>query len=130
LQLICAFATDDKKCFSKEHFGDAKFYLLYTFSKDGMEFIEQFDNTSIEVEGHAVPEKAQSVTSLLKEKGVQVLVARFFGPNIKRVKAHFVPVIIKKLNIIQESLTVLQDNFDAIQLEWKQDSSERKHIIL
>ncbi len=129
-RFICAFASDDREFFSETHFGDAKLYLLYAISKDSIEYIGQIDNTSIEVEGHAAPEKAKSVTSLLKKKGVRVLVSRIFGPNIKRVKVHFVPVIVKKQKNIQEALTIVRDNLNEIEREWKQDSSQRKHLIL
>ena len=129
-QFICAFASDDRIYFSEAHFGDAEIYLLYAISNDSIKYIEQIDNTSIEVEGHAAPEKATSVTSILKKKGVQVLVSRRFGPNIKRVKVHFVPVIVKKQKNIQEALITVRENLNAIEQEWKKDSSQRKHLIL
>ncbi len=129
-QFICAFASDDGNYFSETHFGDAGIYLLYAISNDDIKYLERIDNTSIEVESHAAPEKAKSVTSLLKKKGVQVLVSRIFGPNIKRVKVHFVAVIVKKQKNIQEALTIVRDNLNAIEREWKQDSSQRKHLIL
>ena len=128
-KFVCAFATDDGEHFSKTHFGDAGFYLLYAIDHDEIEYIERIDNTSIEVEDHAAREKAKSVSSLLKKKKVQVLVSRIFGPNIKRVKNHFVPVIVKN-NKIQEALTIVRKNLDEIELEWKKESSQRKHLIL
>jgi predicted Fe-Mo cluster-binding NifX family protein len=129
IQLLCAFASDDGINFCETHFGDAKFYLLYAISKDRIEYIEQIDNTSIKLENHAAPEKAKSVSSLLKKKNVQVLVSRIFGPNIKRVKAHFVPVIVKKREI-QEAIIIVRDNLNEIEREWKKQSSQRKHLIL
>ena len=128
-KLVCAFASDDGESFNNNHFGDAGLYILYAISNDEIEYIGQISNTSMRVEGHAAPEKAKSVSSLLKKKDVQVLVARVFGPNIKRVKNHFVPVIIKK-DKIQEALTIVRDNLNEIEIEWKKESTERKHIIL
>jgi predicted Fe-Mo cluster-binding NifX family protein len=129
IQFVCAFASDDGEHFSRSHFGDAQIYLLYAISNDGIEYMEQIENTSIEAEAHAAPEKAKSVSSLLKKKKVQVLVSRIFGSNIKRVKAHFVPVIIKSGNI-QEALTIVRDNLNEIEREWKKESDQRKHLIL
>ncbi len=128
-KLVCAFASDDGESFNNDHFGDADLYVLYAISNDEIEYIGQINNTSIRVEGHAAPEKAKSVSSLLKKENVQVLVARIFGPNIKKVKNHFVPVIMK-MDKIQEALTILRDNLNEIEIEWKKEGSERKHLTL
>ena len=128
-KLVCAFASDDGESFNNDHFGDAGLYVLYAISNDEIEYIGQINNTSIRVEAHAAPEKAKSVSSLLKKENVQVLVARVFGPNIKRVKNHFVPVIIK-MDKIQEALTILRDNLNEIEIEWKKEGSDRKHLTL
>ena len=126
---ICACASDDKKTFSGGHFGDAEVYLLYRVSDEGSEFIEEIENTSIDEQTHGDPKKAKSVTSLLKKKSVQVLVSRSFGPNIVRIRAHFVAVLVRKKGI-EEGLALVRENLEAIEREWRKDGSERKHLIL
>jgi len=127
LQFVCAFAADDEKHFTASHFGDAEFYLLYVLNKDEAKYVGKIDNTSIETDAHADPEKAKSVSRIMKKKGVQVLVSRRFGPNIMRVKNHFVPVLVRQKEI-EEGLKVVQDNLEVINEQWNKDSSQRKHL--
>ena len=127
LQFVCAFAADDEKHFTASHFGDAEFYLLYVLNKDEAKYVGKIDNTSIETDAHADPEKAKSVSRIMKKKGVQVLVSRRFGPNIVRVKNHFVPVLVRQKEI-EEGLKVVQDNLEVINEQWNKDSSQRKHL--
>lgn len=127
LQFVCAFAADDEKHFTASHFGDAEFYLIYVINNDSIEFLGQIDNTSIETDAHADPKKAKSVSAIMKQKGVQVLVSRRFGPNIVRVRNHFVPVLVKQKEI-EEGLKVVQDNLEAISEQWNRDSKQRKHL--
>lgn len=127
LQFICAFAADDEKHFTSSHFGDAEFYLIYVINSDSIEFAGRIDNTSIETDAHADPEKAKSVSVIMKNKGVQVLVSRRFGPNIVRVRNHFVPVLVKRAEI-EEGIKVVQDNLEAINEQWNMDSNQRKHL--
>ena len=129
IQFLCAFASDEGEDFSVSHFGDAEFYLLYVIGNDKIEYLERIHNTSIRSETHGAPEKAKSVTSILKKKNVQVLVSRRFGPNIKRIKAHFVPVVVRRRRI-QEALPIVRDNLAAIEGEWKKEGSQRKHLVL
>ena len=119
MDLITAFATDDGKVFMDRHFGDANYYDIYKISASSMEFIKRIDNTTEEEdeEIHADPKKAKGISGLLKKENIQVVVSKVFGPNIKRIKKNFVCIIMSKEEI-PESITHIQQRFDAIVKEW------------
>ena len=88
-----AVATDDGEHFMGRHFGDAEFFEIFEFSESRYEIVGRVTNDLDEEEGHADPRKAKGIAGILCEQGVQVAVARIFGPNIKRIKKHFVCVL-------------------------------------
>ena len=119
MDLITAFATNNGTTFMDNHFGDANYYDIYKISASNSEFIKRIDNTvDIEEESHADPKKAKGISGLLKSEGIQVVVSKVFGPNIKRIKKNFVCIIISKENISQ-SITHIQQKFDVIVKEWE-----------
>jgi predicted Fe-Mo cluster-binding NifX family protein len=114
-----AFATDDGKTFIDRHFGDAGCFEIVDISDSAMIRIKQLNNRSAEDESsHADIKKAGSITDLLKSEGVQVAVAKVFGPNIMRIKKHFVCV---RMNdpVIEEAVVRLQTHIGEIQGEWE-----------
>ena len=114
-----AFATDDGKTFMSRHFGDADYYDIYTVDDEQADFIKRISNTvDEEEEVHADPKKAGSIAKLLKEKKVQVVVSKIFGPNIKRIKKKFVCVLIKEKSI-ENSIGIIKDNLPTIVEELK-----------
>lgn len=127
-KLIIACATDDGKRLINRHFGDAKRYDLYELKETTAHFIQSIDNSVPEEQQHADPEKAQNIGGLLKPAGVQVLVSGQFGPNIKRVRKKFVPVIIREFEI-SKALEMLQRHFFKIAGEYE-NGEERSHIVL
>ena len=119
MDLITAFATNNGTTFMDNHFGDANYYDIYKISASNSEFIKRIDNTvDIEEESHADPKKAKGISGLLKSEGIQVVVSKVFGPNIKRIKKNFVCIITSKEDISQ-SITHIQQRFDAIAKEWE-----------
>ena len=131
LKLACA--TDDGKTYVDEHFGEAKFYDIYTISKEGYEYIKRIENTTDEEddenEMHGDPRKAKGISEILKEEdGISVLVSRQFGLNIKRMKKKFVPVIVRTEKI-EDGLNIVKNNIDIIIAE-KEKGENRNHIIL
>ncbi|ACL69233.1 NifB/NifX family molybdenum-iron cluster-binding protein [Halothermothrix orenii] len=129
MSLTIACATDDGVNFINRHFGDADYYYIYNLTPEGATFIKKVENTTGEEEGHADPEKARSIVKILKEnENVQVGVSRKFGPNIKRVKKHFVPVLVQASEI-EEGLKELQSNYDYIMDLW-QKGEGREHLVL
>jgi len=117
INLIIAFATDNKKTLTKEHFGEAKEYLIYELSKTTSKQIDTVVNISPEEKIHGDPNKAKGVASILKPLGVNVLVNKAFGKNITRQQQKFV-VILSNTELINEVIKNIQNKFDDIVLEW------------
>ncbi|MGM0409359.1 MAG: NifB/NifX family molybdenum-iron cluster-binding protein [Bacillota bacterium] len=126
MALRIACATDDGEKFVNRHFGDADYYYIYELDEKKAEFITKIDNNSVEEEKHADPKKAKSVVQILKEEDVQCGVSCAFGPNIKRVKKHIVPIIMENNNL-EEGLKNLVSKFSDIEKSWKKGKN-REHI--
>ena len=125
-ELILAIATDDEKHFITRHFGDAENYLIYSLDSSGWLFLKKVENQSEEEKMHADPAKAGSITGILKKEGVQVLVSRAFGPNIKRMIKKFACVLVSD-DLIELGLDKLKLNYSAILEKWEQ-GPERSHL--
>ena len=115
-KLIVAFATDDRKNFTSEHFGEAKEYLVYEISKTGSNLEAVITNISPEEKMHGDPNKAKGVAHLLKPFNVQILVNKAFGRNIIKMQQKFV-VILSNTLIIDEAINNIKNNFDSIVAE-------------
>ena len=124
--LILAIATDDEKHFIKRHFGDAESYLIYQLDEAGWIFLKKIGNSSEEETMHADPVKAGSISEVLKDEGVQVLVSKAFGPNIKRMIKKFACILVHDKSI-ESGLDNLTQNYSAILEKWKQ-GPERLHL--
>lgn len=126
MTLRVALATDDGIRFVDRHFGDAKYYYVYEIDELNVNFIRSIPNNSVDEKKHADPKKAKSIVKILKEDEVQVGVNLKFGPNIERVKRHFVPVIIDTESIDQ-GLNKLIDNYDKLVELW--DKGEERSYL-
>ncbi len=126
MEFITALATDDGKTFVDRHFGDARFYHLYTVDRDGANFLKVVPNTAPEETGHADPRKAGGIAKLLKAEKVNVLATRVFGPNLKRVRKKFVCVILE-CHAFSDGLNFLSAHIDTIAATWEQ-GEERTHL--
>ncbi len=124
-KLIIAFATDDKQNFTKEHFGEAKEYLVYEITKDSSDLIQIVENISPEEKMHGDPNKARGVAHLLKPFSVTVLVNSAFGMNIVKMQQKFV-VILSNDNI-ETTIKIIQTKFDTIVEEWTKGET-RKYL--
>lgn len=130
-----ACATDDGENLINRHFGDAEQYSIYDLTKEGkFTKVTVISNTTEEddeaenEEIHGDPEKASSVKELLQQEGVQVLLSQAFGPNIVRVKKHFVPLVSNTASI-QTTLKQVSNNWNLLTKEWNRQE-EREHIVL
>lgn len=96
MKLIVACATDDGHTFSAGHFGSARNYAIYEMDDTRCTHLRSLSNTvNTAKKEHADHQKAKSMTTLLADTQVQVVVAKQFGPNIGRIKQSVVPVIVK-----------------------------------
>lgn len=128
--ITVACATDDKNSFSSGHFGEAGFYMIFNVDGNNIEYIETIENVTLDyqetIKEHGDPMKAKHVMILLKEKNVQVLASKKFGPNIARIKIRFLPVIMDA-DSIQKGLELIRENHDRIYHEYSK-GSDRKHL--
>jgi len=122
---IAAFSTDDGKHFIDRHSGDAKYFDLYEINAS-TKFIKRIENNTGKEEKHADPMKAKGISELLKKEGVQVMVAKRFGPNINRIKSKFVCVMMNDSDI-ENSLKTLQQKLETIKKEWEA-GEERSYL--
>jgi len=114
--LRVAAATDDGRRFMGRHFGDAQFYEVLELSPSGFTGVCWIMNNVDEGEAHAAPKKAQGIAGILAEHGVQVAVAKAFGPNIKRIQKQFVCVLVRH-DEIRSELDVMVRRFPEILAE-------------
>jgi predicted Fe-Mo cluster-binding NifX family protein len=126
MEFIVAFSTNDGKTYIDKHSGDARFFDVYKISETETAFLKRIENTSPEEKKHADPEKAKGIGRLLKKEGVQVLVSKIFGPNIKRMKKQFVCIMMND-DTLTESLKKLQERLPEIQAEW--EAGEERKIL-
>jgi len=129
MELLIGFGTDNGKDLNNDHFGMAKYYHVYVFSDEKQEFIEQRKNVQFKADKsikHGDPDKAKATSSVLK--GVDVLVGRKFGPNLKRLVRKFVCVVVRT-NTISDAIKIIGDNMDRI-VEENSKGEDRKHIVL
>jgi len=127
MEFILACATDDKVNFMDEHFGDAEYYCIYKLNSNGYELIETIDNTTEEEEMHADPKKAKSITGMLKNKNVNVVMTRVFGGNVNRITKQFVSVLAKKETLV-EALDILVEKTELLKNAY--DKGEEKKLII
>ena len=130
MKIILVCATDNKIDFSDEHFGSAKYYLFYEFDleKKNMVFLKSINNYTPqeEEEKHGDPKKAKSVSELLEN--VSVFVANKYGPNIKRIKKRFVPIVSRGKNI-EKTLSRIKEINHQIKTEIEKENRLDKNII-
>jgi predicted Fe-Mo cluster-binding NifX family protein len=128
MKIKLACATDDRINFTKEHFGEAKTYLIYEMNLENgeLKFLEERKNTSSEEETHGDPKKAKEISDLLND--IQVLVAFAMGPNVVRMRKRFVPIISRILKI-QDALEKIKPIKEEIKKEIEKPKGEDREII-
>ncbi len=128
IQINIACGTDDGVTFTEEHFGSAKFYLLYTLNLETGElnYVDKIYNTSPQEQTHGDPKKAKSVSELMQN--VHVLVGSAMGPNIVRMRKKFIPVISRERDI-ESAMEKLKDKLDVIKRNLEMPPEEDREII-
>ena len=123
MKLRFAFAVNNENQFEKSHFGEADKYLIYEHNDDGIEFLSEYVNRFKDLDEeieHGSKRKGQAIIDFLKSKGVNVLVSRQFGKNIKLVNQHFIPVIITTEKP-DEVIAILSKHIHWIEDEWENE---------
>lgn len=128
---IVACATEDGEILTGEHFGSAPIYTLHEWAGNGFRPIGALDNSTEEEEegDHGAREKARSILGLLSEEGASVVLARRYGPNIRRIRTKLVPVV--------TGARTAAGGLEQLAAEWKRieevlqlPSQERYHVVL
>ncbi len=125
-------AVNNSGQFQPKHFGDADQYMIYEKNADGLKFvrseINKFKNLDEEHE-HGSAKKGNAIIDFLKGKGINVLVSKQFGKNIKMVNRHFIPVIIYT-DTPEEVLPILSKHMKWITDEIDNNPQEHKLFII
>ncbi|NOX71644.1 MAG: hypothetical protein GXO64_03010, partial [Candidatus Micrarchaeota archaeon] len=68
MKIKLACGTDDGTSFTNEHFGDAKFYMVYEIDTQSREikFLKRIENTTPDEDLHGDPKKAKKISELME----------------------------------------------------------------
>ena len=109
-QIIIACATNDKKTFTGDHFGEAKLYKIFRFENGRFIFHTFIENIPFEEEKLGDPKKANHVKKLLKKKNVNMVANNVFGKNITKISKKFT-AIVSRIENIDEALKKIDKEF-------------------
>ena len=123
-----AFATDNGIEFTKEHFGSAKYYLIYEydFNAQKFKFVKKVENLTGDEEEHADETKAKKVINFMEELNIKAFVGYAMGPNIIFIRKKFVPVI-SRIKKIEEAIKKL--NVEEIKSEAEKPIGVERKIV-
>ncbi len=89
-----AFAVSNENVFEMTFFGQAEKYLIYNWVENQFIFDQEVKNPNINKPTvHINAAHGKEFVEFIKELGVNVLVSKRFGQNIKIANSDFVPVI-------------------------------------
>ncbi len=112
-----AISTVDGKNITQDHFGEGEKFLIYEVEGEKASLVEERVNSSPEEEEHGSREKANAISSILKD--IPILVGYQFGPNIIRIKNNFLPVISREKKI-EDAIGLLLRHWNAVEEEAKE----------
>lgn len=122
-----AFALSSENLFLNRHFGDAdKFHFFEKQDNKNLIFVGEQTNPFkdlSEAQGHGSNKKGILIIDFLKKQGVQALVSKQFGPNIKMVHQHFIPIKIGTETPGQVQ-PLLEKNLHWLEEEWNTRSGK------
>ena len=137
--ILVACATDDQKTFIPDHFGEARYFMLFRLTEERWEHVRTLTNTSREGEehgdhhhghGHGEGAKAQAILEHFREAHVDVFISRRFGPNIVRISRYVLPVVIRGGATLEEGLTVCREHYGRITALLALPVKDRKHLVI
>lgn len=129
MELLIAFSTNDGENMIKDHAGQARYFDVYRFSEGKAEFLERRDNSKYkgdEAMKHGDPKKAQATLEALN--GLDVLVAKMYGPNLPRLLKKLLCVVVRTQKI-SDAVKILKKNVEIV-FEAYQKGEGRKHLVL
>jgi len=126
MKLRFAFALNKNNQFENSHFGDAYKFAIYEQQHDKLVYKGEVENIYRKA-AHGDKKKGSSITKFLIEQGINVIVSREFGVNIKMVNKHFIPIIISSEQP-KEVIDILQDKIHWI-IDERNNSSENYKLF-
>lgn len=128
---IVACGTSEGEKLFEGRFGDASYFYLYEITVRGFEPIEKIENITQESTGtgkSGEEQKAKTVSSLLKEKSTNVLLAHQMGPNLAKISKDFVTIISRDLDI-ETALNSVIEKLHLVEREWRKGDN-RDYLVL
>jgi len=128
MKIRIACGTDDGTHFTKNHFGDAQYYLVYELDTQDNEisFIRKMANITPDEDTHGDPRKAKKISELMKD--IDVLMGFAMGTNIARVRKAFVPAISRESEIAK-AIENLKGHIAEMLPEIEKDKGDDRRII-
>lgn len=125
-----AFAVSQDNSFERNFFGQARKYIIYYWNDKQFVFQQEIENPYVNIPTiHINPDYGKKLVEFIKEFGVNVLVSKRFGQNIKIANSDFVPVLTgaktpeefipilqKQMRWIDEELQSNQGNYKLFDL--------------
>ena len=146
--ILIACATNDRENLINDHFGEAKYFMIYRLYPDRWEHVETITNQVTgeydhseggahhhrhghgHSSGHGEGDKAMAILENFKERQADVFISRRFGPNIVTVRQYILPVVIRNGETLEEGLRLCQEYFKQLVQQLNVPPRERKHLIL
>jgi predicted Fe-Mo cluster-binding NifX family protein len=125
-------ATDGGTRLAAGHFGEAGRFVVVEF--DGTQVLSrrEVDNPTSDAGhdriDHGHEGTATAIGRLMAVNGVQILVSRAFGPNIRRMTTRFLPVVVRG-DTVDQALDLLRANWQQVITQWHR-GEERRHLVL
>lgn len=130
MELMIAFSTDDgEKLKTDDHAGMAKFFDVYRYMDDEVEFVERRENSKFagdESMRHGDPKKAKKSLSALED--VHVWAAPRFGPNLPRLLKKLLCAVVR-VETVDEGVALVQKHIDEV-AEQVHAGEDRSHVVL
>ena len=126
---LVACATNDGEVLTGSHFGSARIFSLYERNGEGFRAVGQVENSTEGEKEDGDRRKARSVVELLTDQGVDVVLARRYGPNIRRIRSKLISVVTGAMAATQ-GMAQLDAQWPRIKNELTLPPAERRHIVL
>lgn len=126
MKIRLALAVNQAEVFEYKYFGEAEKFLIYEWEASQLLYQQAINNPLIQtgMERH-YPEKVEQLIVVLKEQGINVLVSRQFGENIRMINDLFIPVQVGT-STQEESLSILKKKMKWIEEELLQNAGNYK----
>ena len=123
---ILAFAVNHKNYFEMKYFGQVDKYLIYEWTDGNFTFKNELKNPYVNVPtNHINPVNGKKFVDFIKQEGINILVSKKFGQNIKLANSDFVPII-TNLSTPDELLPFMKSKMKWIVEELKTNKGNYK----